>query len=59
MLSYAGIILVFLAIFVPLAMVIRLRRAGEADARYRTEGGMPMLVFTLLFGVFLLVSQLI
>ncbi|NAW57542.1 tyrosine transporter [Vibrio sp. V36_P2S2PM302] len=58
-LSYAGIILVFLAIFVPLAMVIRLRRAGEADARYRTEGGMPMLVFTLLFGVFLLVSQLI
>ncbi|MHC6527588.1 amino acid permease [Vibrio proteolyticus] len=58
-LSYAGIILVFLAIFVPLAMVIRLRCAGEADARYRTEGGMPMLVFTLLFGVFLLVSQLI
>ena len=60
-LGYAGIILVLLAVFVPLAMVYKLRQSqsSESAERYTVEGGMPMLVFSLLFGVFLLASQLV
>ncbi|NIY81444.1 amino acid permease [Vibrio hepatarius] len=60
-LGYAGIILVLLAVFVPLAMVYKLRQSqsSESAERYTAEGGMPMLVFSLLFGVFLLASQLV
>ena len=58
-LSYAGIILVFLAVFVPLAMVAKLRQAENQDRSYIAEGGAAMLIFSFVFGTFLLVSQII
>ena len=58
-LSYAGIILVFLAVFVPLAMVAKLRQAANQDRSYVAEGGAVMLIFSFVFGSFLLVSQVI
>lgn len=58
-LGYAGIILVFLAVFVPLSMVYKLRLANTESERYSAEGGTGMLIFSLLFGGFLLVSQLL
>ncbi|CAM2910391.1 amino acid permease [Vibrio neptunius] len=58
-LSYAGIILVFLAVFVPLAMVYKIRLANAETTRYTAEGGSIMLMFSLFFGGFLLVSQVI
>ncbi|CDT61601.1 Tyrosine-specific transport protein [Vibrio coralliirubri] len=58
-LNYAGIILVFLAVFVPLVMVHKQRFMKVADERYRAEGGSAMMLFSLLFGCFLLISQVI
>ncbi|OED72397.1 tyrosine transporter [Vibrio crassostreae ZF-91] len=58
-LNYAGIILVFLAVFVPLVMVHKQRFMKVADDRYRAEGGSAMMLFSLLFGCFLLISQVI
>lgn len=58
-LAYAGIILVFLAVFVPLAMVYKLRAKKTLSERYAAEGGSAMMVFALLFGGFLLASQVI
>tara|TARA_B100001057_G_scaffold493392_1_gene587704 strand:- start:783 stop:1937 length:1155 start_codon:yes stop_codon:yes gene_type:complete len=58
-LNYAGIILVFLAVFVPLAMVHKQRFMKVAEDRYSAEGGKPMVLFSLLFGCFLLISQVI
>ncbi|MFA0331766.1 amino acid permease [Vibrio cyclitrophicus] len=58
-LNYAGIILVFLAVFVPLVMVHKQRFMKVADDRYRAEGGNVMMLFSLLFGCFLLISQVI
>ncbi|MCG9579192.1 tyrosine transporter [Vibrio tubiashii] len=58
-LAYAGIILVFLAVFVPLAMVYKLRIANTLSERYAAEGGNAMMIFGLAFGGFLLVSQVI
>ncbi|WP_373951430.1 amino acid permease [Vibrio pomeroyi] len=58
-LNYAGIILVFLAVFVPLVMVHKQRFMKIAEDRYSAEGGKPMMLFSLLFGCFLLISQVI
>lgn len=58
-LAYAGIILVFLAVFVPMAMVYKLRLAGTLAERYTAEGGSVMMVFGLGFGLFLLWSQIV
>ncbi|PMM40042.1 tyrosine transporter [Vibrio lentus] len=58
-LNYAGIILVFLAVFVPLVMVHKQRFIKVAEGRYSAEGGRPMMLFSLLFGCFLLISQVI
>lgn len=58
-LSYAGIILVFLAVFVPLAMVVKLRKSENAEKTYIAEGGVAMLIFSFAFGGFLLISQVI
>ncbi|MEZ8694917.1 amino acid permease [Vibrio splendidus] len=58
-LNYAGIILVFLAVFVPLVMVHKQRFKKVAEDRYSAEGGRPMMLFSLLFGCFLLISQVI
>ncbi|WP_022942019.1 amino acid permease [Psychromonas hadalis] len=61
-LGYAGIILVFLAIFIPMAMVIKVRSADfeqKEGAFYQVAGGNSALVACFAFGGFLLVSQLI
>lgn len=58
-LSYAGIILVFLAVFIPLAMVIKLRQTDIHAKSYLAEGGVAMLIFSFIFGSFLLISQVI
>ncbi|WP_122035027.1 amino acid permease [Aliivibrio sp. EL58] len=58
-LSYAGIILVFLAVFIPLAMVIKLRQTDGQTESYLAEGGVAMLIFSFIFGCFLLISQVI
>ncbi len=65
-LNYAGMILVFLAIFIPLAMVVMLRgqakEGGEISNMsytYKAEGGNIALGLTLLFGIALLVSQVL
>jgi len=58
-LSYAGIILVFLAVFVPVAMVYVIRQRGVEPKRYQAEGGSTMLLFSLGFGLFLIASQFI
>lgn len=58
-LNYAGIILVFLAVFVPLVMIHKQRFMKVAEDRYSAEGGKPMMLFSLLFGCFLLISQVI
>ncbi|MFM2642265.1 aromatic amino acid transport family protein [Vibrio chagasii] len=58
-LNYAGIILVFLAVFVPLVMVHKQRFMKVAEDRYSAEGGKTMMLFSLLFGCFLLISQVI
>lgn len=62
-LGYAGVILVFLAIFIPLAMVIALRKKVKEEDNliphtYQAEGGKFALGLTLLFGLLLLISQI-
>lgn len=62
-LGYAGIILVFLAVFVPMAMVLKVRSA-TFDAllegvHYQAAGGRLALLASFAFGGFLLLSQLI
>ncbi|AJR08332.1 tyrosine transporter [Photobacterium gaetbulicola] len=65
-LGYAGIILVFLAVFIPMAMTIKLRKeddsAFEADASgvlYQASGGQLAMGLSFLFGFFLLAAELI
>lgn len=65
-LSYAGIILVFLAIFVPMAMTVKVRKNEEKatvkegnDAVYQAGGGVMALGLSFLFGCFLLMAELI
>ncbi|MBB1313524.1 amino acid permease [Aliivibrio sp. SR45-2] len=63
-LGYAGVILVFLAVFIPLAMVVTVRKKAAGNTEldchtYQAEGGKPALVLTLLFGLFLLISQIL
>ncbi|RYU67583.1 tyrosine transporter [Aliivibrio finisterrensis] len=60
-LGYAGVILAFLAIFIPLAMVIALRKKNTAELSihtYEAEGGQLALGLTLIFGLLLLISQI-
>ncbi|OIQ26610.1 amino acid permease [uncultured Vibrio sp.] len=58
-LSYAGVILVFLAVFIPLMFVHKIRKDRIKDEAYTAEGGTTMLAITTLFGLFLLISQII
>ncbi|MEZ9229881.1 amino acid permease [Vibrio amylolyticus] len=58
-LSYAGVILVFLAVFIPLMFVHKLRKDKIKSECYTAEGGGVMLIITSLFGLFLLISQFI
>ncbi|MGR5530449.1 amino acid permease [Vibrio alfacsensis] len=57
-LSYAGIILVFLAVFVPLSMTMKVRRMPAASSDvYEAGGGIVGMSMIFLFGCFLLVAQ--
>jgi len=57
-LSYAGIILVFLAVFVPLSMTMKVRRIPvEDDNIYEVGGGVMGMSMIFLFGCFLLFAQ--
>ncbi|MCW8329744.1 tyrosine transporter [Photobacterium sp. SDRW27] len=62
-LGYAGIILVFLAIFVPMAMTMKVRKVQknqEAVAEtYQAGGGQIAMAMSFLFGCFLLTAELI
>lgn len=61
-LAYAGIILVFLAVFVPMAMVMRVRSVkydASEGSLYQVAGGKSALGACFMFGGFLLLSQLI
>lgn len=60
MLEYAGITLVFLAIWGPLAMVINVRKPSykmfNLDKAYTAEGGTSALIASFFFGLFILIS---
>ncbi len=57
-LSYAGIILVFLAVFVPLSMTMKVRQVPVEDNNvYEAGGGVAGMSMMFLFGCFLLVAQ--
>ncbi len=59
-LSYAGIILVFLAVFVPLSMTMKLRLIPlEDNDIYEAGGGAVGMSMMVLFGCFLLVAQVV
>lgn len=60
MLDYAGMVLVFLAIWGPLAMVVKVRQPDFAHAKqeqtYTAGGGQPALMATFVFGLLIFVS---
>ncbi|MCY9802399.1 aromatic amino acid transport family protein [Vibrio scophthalmi] len=60
MLDYAGMVLVFLAIWGPLAMVVKVRQPNFAHAKfeqtYTAGGGQPALAATFIFGALIFVS---
>ncbi|MFA0412935.1 amino acid permease [Vibrio renipiscarius] len=60
MLDYAGMVLVFLAIWGPLAMVVKVRKPDFAHAKleqtYTAGGGQPALAATFVFGALIFVS---
>lgn len=56
-LSYAGIILVFLAIFIPMAMVLSVRKQAFNEHIYQAGGGMPAMFTLLIFGSLMLFVQ--
>ncbi|MDO6707556.1 amino acid permease [Photobacterium sp. 1_MG-2023] len=64
-LSYAGIILVFLAVFVPMAMTLKVRQSQQSQDQsvkgevYQVRGGMMAMGLSFLFGCFLLMAELI
>ncbi|KLV08831.1 tyrosine transporter [Photobacterium aquae] len=65
-LGYAGIILVFLAVFIPMAMTMKLRGQDDSQfevdasgALYRVGGGQLALGLSFLFGCFMLAAELI
>lgn len=65
-LGYAGIILVFLAVFIPMAMTMKLRKEDdstfEVDASgvlYQASGGQLAMGLSFLFGCFLLAAELV
>ncbi|MGF1683624.1 amino acid permease [Photobacterium minamisatsumaniensis] len=67
-LGYAGIILVFLAVFIPMAMIMKLRGDKQYDDNavvdvtgvvYQAGGGQLAMGLSFLFGCFLLAAELI
>lgn len=60
-LSYAGLILVFIAVFIPMLMIhnIRKRASKTTDSDYQVAGGSVAMLLSLAFGCFLIGAQLI
>ncbi|MCL1126203.1 amino acid permease [Shewanella surugensis] len=56
-LSHAGIILVFLAVFIPMAMVSRVRKQSFDIQTYQASGGIPAMITLLVFGSLMLIVQ--
>ncbi|WP_434360438.1 tyrosine transporter [Parasalinivibrio latis] len=59
-LGYAGIILVFLAVFVPMAMTLKVRKMENVLVEaYEAGGGAMAMSLSFVFGCFLLLAQVI
>ena len=60
-LNYAGLILVFIAVFIPMLMIHNIRQATpvEQSSDYQVAGGSLAMLMSLLFGCFLIGAQLI
>lgn len=57
-LGYAAIALAILAIFLPIAMVVRVRSRPSSDQQYRVMGGKPALMLTGVIGILIVGAQL-
>lgn len=59
-LSYAGLILVFIAVFIPMLMIRNIRKSAQtASDDYQVAGGSGAMLMSLFFGCFLIGAQLI
>ncbi|OBU20454.1 tyrosine transporter [Photobacterium aquimaris] len=60
-LSYAGLILVFIAVFIPMLMIRNIRKSAQtvSDDDYQVAGGSGAMLMSLFFGCFLIGAQLI
>ena len=58
-LGYAAIALAILAIFLPLVMVVKVRRSNEFEAEYRVAGGHGALILTGIAGVGIVMAQVL
>ena len=60
-LSYAGLILVFIAVFIPMLMIHNIRKSTQtvSSSGYQVAGGSFAMLMSLLFGCFLIGAQLI
>ncbi|MEF1309127.1 aromatic amino acid transporter [Vibrio mytili] len=58
-LGYAAIALAILAIFLPLVMVVKVRRSSEFEADYRVAGGHGALIVTGIAGVGIVMAQVL
>ncbi len=58
-LGYAAIALVILAIFLPVAMVLKSRQQHNESSYYRVAGGKTSLILTALIGVVIILSQVV
>ncbi|WP_423839568.1 aromatic amino acid transporter [Vibrio mytili] len=58
-LGYAAIALAILAIFLPLVMVVKVRRSSEFEADYRVAGGHGALILTGIAGVGIVMAQVL
>lgn len=57
-LGYAAIALAILAIFLPIAMVVRVRRQASSSEYYQVIGGKPALMITGVIGLLIVAAQL-
>lgn len=58
-LKYAGILAAILLIIYPVLMAWRARYVTKIPGKYRMWGGRPLLIFTLLFGAFVVLADIL